>query len=127
MFRKVQPEGIVASGHLSQARSSAREDDYEVGQDGSQPKFNGQAMHDFIAAAIDPKDGGLMFYWAKRGTWPRNQLCALCQCKPCDCNGMLPCVKTCSEFISSETQKKKKKAKKTVDLQSADGGAKSGE
>ena len=98
-----------------------------VGQGRLQPKLNGQAMHDFVAAAIDPKDGGLMLCWAKHGTWPRNQLCKLCHCKPCNCNGMLPYVKTCSEFISSETQKKKKKAKKTVDLQSVAGGAKSGE
>jgi hypothetical protein len=39
---------------------------------------------------------------------------------------MLPCVKTCSELISIETRKKKKKAKNTMELQIVGGGAKSG-
>eukprot|EP00978_Attheya_sp_CCMP212_P027962 scaffold95194_cov38-Attheya_sp.AAC.1 len=43
----------------------------------------------------------------------------LCQSNPCDCNGMLPSVKRCSEFIIIETQKKRKKAKRAEELQRA--------
>jgi hypothetical protein len=86
---------------------------YEIGQDGRQPKLTAKKIHDYLAAEIDPKDGGgLMFCYAKRGSFPRAQLCILCQSNPCDCNGMLPSVKTCSEFINTETQKKRKKATK---------------
>jgi hypothetical protein len=92
---------------------------YEIGQDGGQPKLTAKKIHDHLAAEIDPTDGGLMFCYAKRGSWPRGQLCNLCKSNPCDCNGMLPSVKTCSEFINTETQKKRKKAKKAEELQRA--------
>jgi hypothetical protein len=92
---------------------------YEIGQDGGQAKLTAKQMHDHLALELDPTDSGLMFCYAKRGSWPRAQLCNLCKSNPCNCNGMLPSVKTCSEFINTETQKKRKSAKKSEESRRA--------
>jgi hypothetical protein len=52
-----------------------------------------------------------MFCYSKRGSWPRNAFCNLCKEDQCDCNRMLPSVKTIGEFKGSKTQKRRKKRK----------------
>jgi hypothetical protein len=77
---------------------------YHIGQNGGCPWERMRAMR-------DPLDGGLMFCYSKRGSWPRNQFCELCNLDECCCNGMLPSVKTISEFVNTQTQKQQKKQK----------------
>ena len=64
------------------------------------PKLSAEQALDRMKNAIDPADGGLMYCYAKRGTYmPRTGKnkaaydnwsgCEMCGLKPCDCNGML--------------------------------------
>jgi hypothetical protein len=60
-----------------------------------EPKLRPHEMKERMAAMIDPADGGLFFCYSKRDT-----------------NGMLLSEDTLSQWISSETQKRKKSSKK---------------
>jgi hypothetical protein len=84
---------------------------FQIGQDGTSPMLNAASMQNELKKMRDPKDGGLLFCYSKRGSYPRSQLCKLCNQKPCDCNGMLPPLWMCQQFIGSQTQEKKKKDK----------------
>jgi hypothetical protein len=84
---------------------------FQIGQDGTSPMLNAGSMQNELKKMRDPKDGGLMFCYSKRGSYPRGQLCNLCKQKPCDCNGMMPPVWMCQQFINTQTQEKKKKDK----------------
>jgi hypothetical protein len=84
---------------------------YQIGQDGGCPKLKGREIWKRLRDMRDPTDGGLMFCYSKRGSWPRDKFCNLCEKDPCDCNGMLPEVKRVQEFMNSETQKRRKKRK----------------
>lgn len=81
---------------------------YEIGQDGLLPKLKPFEIRQKLANMRDPADGGLMFCYSKRGSWPRKLLCQLCNRNPCDCNGMLPPLWMVMQWMNSETQKKKK-------------------
>jgi hypothetical protein len=84
---------------------------YQIGQNGGCPKLKVKEMWERMQAMRDPFDGRLMFCYSKRGSWPRNQLCELCNLAECGCNGMLPSVKTISEFVNTQKQKQRKKQK----------------
>jgi hypothetical protein len=84
---------------------------YQIGQNGGCPKLKAKEMWERLRDMRDPLDGGLMFCYSKRGSWPRNQFCELCNLDACDCNGMLPSLKTISEFVNTQTQKRRKKSK----------------
>jgi hypothetical protein len=84
---------------------------YQIGQNGGCPKLKAKQMWERLRDMRDPRDGGLMFCHSKRGSWPRNQFCTLCNLEKCGCNGMLPSVKTISEFVNTQTQKRRKKQK----------------
>jgi hypothetical protein len=60
-----------------------------------EPKLRPHEMKERMAAMIDPADGGLFFCYSKRDT-----------------NGMLLSEDTIAQWISSETQKRKKASKK---------------
>jgi hypothetical protein len=79
--------------------------------DGTTPMLNSSCMQAELRKRRDPKDGGLLFCYSKRGSYPRDQLCELCNQKPCDCNGMLPPTWMCQQFITTQTQEKRKKDK----------------
>jgi hypothetical protein len=81
---------------------------FNIGGDGTERKINGQDMHDRLRAEHDPVDGGLMFCRAKKGSWPRKQYCEQCKNNPCNCNGMCPPKWMCDQFITTQTQKRKK-------------------
>lgn len=92
---------------------------YMIGQDGLCPKKKAFEVWDELQAMRDPKDGGLMFCYSKRGSWPRKQFCELCKKNPCACNGMLPSVKRIGEWMNTQTQNKKKVERKTSNQVSA--------
>jgi cyclophilin family peptidyl-prolyl cis-trans isomerase len=83
---------------------------YRIGQDGSVPKLKAEEIHARVKEMRD-SDGSLMFCYSKRGSWPREQFCELCEHSPCDCNGMMLTVEKIKEWMNSETQKNKKAAK----------------
>ena len=85
---------------------------FKIGQDGSVPKLKAPEIHTMLKKGRDPKDGGLMFCYAKPGTWPRKKFCNLCKQQPCDCNGMLPPVGKIQEMVTYLTQCEKKRKKK---------------
>jgi hypothetical protein len=85
---------------------------YKIGQDGSCPKKKAFEVWADLGLMRDPKDGGLMFCYSKRGSFPRKEFCELCQKKPCKCNGMLPSKKKIGEWMNTQTQNKKKAEKK---------------
>ena len=86
---------------------------YAIGSDKSTAKLTAVQIYEELKNMIDPKDGGLMFCYSKRGTFvPKDrydawQGCDLCNKKPCCCNGMLPPVSMIQSWINSQTQKKK--------------------
>ena len=81
---------------------------FNIGGDGTERKINSQDMHDRLRVEHDPVDGGLMFCCAKRGKWPRKQYCEQRKNNPCNCNGMCPPKWMCDQFITTQTQKRKK-------------------
>lgn len=83
---------------------------FEIGQDGSCPKLKDKEILKILSEMRD-EDGGLMFCYSKRGSWPRDQFCDLCQKDPCNCNGMLPPLWMVSQFMNTLTQKKKRAKK----------------
>ena len=94
---------------------------FEIGSDGKVPKLDAVGIHNELRKMIDPKDGGRMFHYGKRGQFVAKTSreykdwagCTVCHQKPCDCNGMCPPTWMCQNFINSRTQAtKKKKAKK---------------
>jgi NRPS condensation-like uncharacterized protein len=81
-------------------------------------KVEPKEISKILSQMIDPTDGGLMFCYSKRGSWPRQALCALCNHNLCDCNGMLPLLKIVTQWMNSQTQKKRNDQKK-IDESSA--------
>ncbi len=81
---------------------------FNIGGDGTERKINGQDMHDRLRAKHDLVDRGLMFCRATKGNWPRKQYCQQCKNNPCNCNGMCPPKWMCNQFITTQTQKRKK-------------------
>ena len=82
------------------------------------PKLTAQQMQEELRRMRDPKDGGLMFCWSKRGihvtkdlvndeNWPGCEVCGAV--KSCECNGMVPSVSQIQGWISQETQREKKR------------------
>jgi hypothetical protein len=63
---------------------------YKIGQDGGAPKLKAKEIRNSSSKMIDPIDGGFLFCYSKRGSWPHQALCALRNHNPCGCNGMLP-------------------------------------
>jgi hypothetical protein len=85
---------------------------YKIGQDGGAPKLKPKEIRNILSKMVDPTDGGLLFCYSKRGSWPRQALCALCNHNPCDCNGMLLPLKIVTQWMNSQTQKKRNDQKK---------------
>jgi hypothetical protein len=52
---------------------------FEIGQDESCPKLKDKDILKILSEMRD-EDGGLMFCYSKRGSWPRGQLCDLIAC-----------------------------------------------
>jgi hypothetical protein len=84
------------------------------------PKLTAPQMLEELRRMRDPKDGGMMFCYRKRGTtFPKTPAkayrewkgCVLCGKKPCECNGMLLTVDAINNYIKSLTQQKKKNQK----------------
>jgi hypothetical protein len=85
---------------------------YKIGQEGGAPKLNPKEIWKILSQMIDPTDGGLMFCYSKRGYWPHQALCALCNHNPCDCSEMLPLLQIVTQWMKSQTQKKRNDQKK---------------
>ena len=84
---------------------------HKFGQNGTCPKLKAVEIHAKLAETRDPEDGGLMFCYSKRGSWPRD-FCQLCDEEPCECNGMRPPFEMVQRFMNAQTQKKQKQQKK---------------
>jgi hypothetical protein len=85
---------------------------FQIGHDGTSPMLNRASMQNDLRKMRDKKDGGLVFCYSKRGSFPQDHLCKLCNQKACNCNDMLPPLWMCQQFYCSQTQEKKKKKKK---------------
>jgi hypothetical protein len=81
---------------------------FNIGSDGTRRKINEQDMHNWLRGERDPVDGGLKFCHFKKGSWPWKQYCEQCKNNPCNCNGMCPPKWMCDQFITTQTQKRKK-------------------
>jgi hypothetical protein len=99
--------------HKPQVLLDAMKALFSIGSDGTERKINGQDMRDRLRRELDPVDGGLKFCRAKRGTFPRKQHCLMCDNNPCICNGMCPPKWMCDQFITTQTQARKKNNKST--------------
>jgi hypothetical protein len=97
--------------HKPKVLFDAMKELFMIGSDGSERKINGQDMRDRLKMELDPVDGGLKFCRAKRGTFPRKQYCHMCENNPCVCNGMCPPKWMCDQFITTQTQARKKNNK----------------
>jgi hypothetical protein len=81
---------------------------FKIGQDGSCLKLKDKEILKLMSEMSD-KDGGLICCYSKRRSWPRDQLCNLCQKEPCNCNGMLPPLWMISQFMNTLTHRKRRR------------------
>ena len=98
------------------------------------PKVSAEQAREMMLKQVDPADGGLMFCYAKRGTYmPRTGKhkqaydawvgCSMCHSKPCVCNGMLLTVDQITSAFTTraKTARKRGDAEEHLDYSTAQG------
>ena len=91
---------------------------------GHEPKLNGAQARELMKRMIDPKDGGLLFCWRKKGIFmPQTGVhkaayeawegCPECNQKPCECNGQLLPENIIHQYFSKLFAQQKKRGNLT--------------